>query len=378
MKPPTVRVLLITTSLMRGGAETQVFLLARAFRARGHDVRVVSMLDPTDYVTELAELGIELTSLGMVRGKGDPRAITRLAAIVRRWRPDVVHSHMVHANLLARTARPFAWAAVQISTAHGLSEGGRSRYLAYRITDPLCTLTTHVCGRCVDRYVELRAAPRRKMMVVPNGIEVDAYAPPEGARAALRAELGLDGRFVWLAVGRLDVEKDYGTLLRAAAALRGTSAPFSVLVAGDGPERDRLVAEREALGLDPTDVRFLGTRTDVSELMAAADGYLLTSASEALPLVLLEASAAGLPMVATDVGGTSEIVRDGRTGLLARAGDPDDVAAAMRRLVDAGAADRRTMGDEARRHVRETFDIEGVADRWIALYAELLDRARPS
>lgn len=378
MNSASVRVLLVTTSLMRGGAETQVFLLARAFRTRGHEVRVVSMLDPVAYGAELAELGIELTSLGMAQGRADPRALARLAAIVRRWRPDVVHSHMVHANLLARAARPFAWAPVQISTAHGLTEGGRWRYVAYRITDPLCTLTTHVCGRCVDRYVELRVAPRRKMMVVPNGIEVDAFAPPEGSREALRAELGLDGRYAWLAVGRLDVEKDYGTMLRAAAALRGTAPPFSVLVAGDGPELDRLLAEREALGLSPTDVRFLGARTDVPELMAAADGYLMTSVSEALPLVLLEASAAGLPMVATDVGGTSEIVRDGRTGLLAHAGDPDDVAAAMRRLVDVGEAGRRTMGDEARSFVREAFNIEGVADRWIALYAELLGRARPT
>lgn len=375
-KRGTLRVLLVTTSFVRGGAETQVFLLARAFQARGHTVHVVSMLAPDAYQPELAELGIELTSLDMTRGQMDIRALTSLAAIVRRWRPDVVHSHMVHANLLSRTARPLGWAPVQVSTAHGLSEGGRWRYLAYRATDPLCTLTTHVCNACVDHYVELGVAPRGKMAVVPNGIDIDAFRAPKGAREALRQELGLDSRFAWLAVGRLDVEKDHETMFRAAATLRDEATPFTVLVVGDGPERDRLLAERERLGLSDVEVRFLGARSDVPELLAAADGYLMTSSSEALPLVLLEASAAGLPIVSTDVGGTSEIVLNGRSGLLAPVGSDDELAIAMRRLMDATPDERRAMGGEGRRIVRERFDIEHVADVWVDLYRDLASRGR--
>ena len=102
------RLLLVATSMMRGGAEVQVFQLARSLAARGHDVRVVSLRDPEDFQEEFADLGILLDSLGMRSGRPDPRALTRLASIVRSFRPDVVHSHMVHANLLTRLARPLA------------------------------------------------------------------------------------------------------------------------------------------------------------------------------------------------------------------------------------------------------------------------------
>ena len=214
------------------------------------------------------------------------------------------------------------------------------------------------------------------MTVVPNGIDVGAFRAPHGSRDALRRELGLGSRFAWLAVGRLDVEKDHETMFRAATTLHEEARPFTVLVVGDGPEGDRLLAERDRLGLSDTEVRFLGARSDVAELLAAADGYLLTSSSEALPLVLLEASAAGLPIVSTDVGGTSEIVQEGRSGLLVPAGRDDELAVAMGRLMDAAPEERRAMGRQGRRVVLERFDIERVADRWVDLYGDVANRDR--
>lgn len=376
MTPPPFRILLVTTSLIRGGAETQVYLLAKGFAARGHAVRVVSMLAPEAYVDELAVAGVEVVSLGLTRGAIDPRGPLRLAREVRRWRPDVVHSHMVHANLLARLARPLAWAPVQVSTAHNLDEGARWREVAYRATDALCTLTTNVCRAGADRYVRIGATPRRKMRPMPNGIVVDALRRTPERRARARDALGLGVRFVWLAVGRIEPQKDWPTMLRAVAAEREAGAGARLLVVGEGAQASAVQADRDALGLGDDDVRFLGARGDVPDLMAAADGYLMSSAWEGLPLVLLEASAAELPIVATDVGGNDEIVLDGHTGYLVPSRDPAALAAAMARLRTADEGTRVAMGRRALAHVRETFDIERVTDRWVDLYRELLDDAR--
>src|SRR5690606_21642274 len=116
----SLRIQFVTTSLMHGGAEVQVFLLAAELKRRGHEVSLVTMRDPEAFQPELRALGIPLVSLSMRRGVGDPRAIWRLAKAVRDHRPHVAHSHMVHANLLSRLTRPLAWTPVQVSTAHNL------------------------------------------------------------------------------------------------------------------------------------------------------------------------------------------------------------------------------------------------------------------
>jgi len=376
MTRPPMRILLLTTSLLRGGAETQVFLLARAFRARGHQVRVVSMLEPGGYMDDLAEADVEVSSLQLRRGVGDPRGITRFARVVRRWRPDVVHSHMVHANLLARVARPLAWAPVQVSTAHNITEGARWRELAYRLTDAFATITTNVCVVGAERYVKIGAAPAAKMRTMPNGIVIEAFNRPAEVRGRVRDSLELGDRFAWLAVGRVEPQKDYPNMFRAVARGRSHGSRAVVLVVGEGSLFDDMVAARDEMGLDDEAVRFLGPRSDVPELMAAADGYLMSSAWEGLPLVLIEASAARLPIVATDVGGNDEIVADGASGYLVPPHDPEALAAAMSRLEGLTPGELRAMGEEGLSRVRSHYEIERVVDGWLRLYQELLGDGR--
>lgn len=370
------RVLLVSTSLMTAGAQVQVLLLASALKERGHAVAVASLRDPEAYQEAFARIGVPVTSLGMRRGVPDPRAIARLAGLVRRWRPDIVHSHMVHANLLARVTRLVSPMPVQISTAHNLTEGARWRDLAYRLTDPLCTLTTNVCRACVERFVAVGAVPRRKIVYLPNGLNTQAFDRDERARAELRRALEVDDAFVWLAVGRLDTQKDYPNLLRAVAALPEPVGAVRVLVAGAGPELAALQALAAGLGLPPERVRFLGSRTDVPALMSAADGFVLSSAWEGLPMVLLEAAASRLPLVATDVGGNAEIVREDAGGLLVPAKDAAALAGALARVMALSPDERAAWGLASRRHVEEAFDIEAIVDRWEALYERLLAARR--
>ncbi len=367
-----LRVLFVTTDFGHGGAERQVELLAREMARRGQRVCWASLQDAGSFDSEIDLTGLDTVGLGMRRGVPDPRGALRLAAVLRSFRPDVLHSHMVHANLLARVARLFARVPVQLSTAHNVSEGARWREIAYRLTDPLCTLTTNVSRAAVARYVRVGAAPAGKIRYLPNGLDPALFGPDPEARARMRAELGVGDAFVWLAVGRLADAKDYPTLLAAADRLRRRGRPVRVLVAGDGPERGALLAQREALGLSADEVRLLGARNDVPDLMRAADGYVMASAWEGLPMVLLEASAAGLPLVATDVGGNREVVLHGVSGLVVPPGDAAALAGAMAQVMALPAGERAAWGRAARRHVDEEYDLERVVGRWLELYHELL------
>jgi len=372
-----LRILLVSTEFGLGGAEQQVRLLARAFSERGHEVRWAGLQDPGPFAAEVAELGVPIVGLGMRRGRADPRGIVRLAREVRRFGPHVVHSHMVHANLLARVTRLAVPMPVLVSTAHNICEGARWRELAYRLTDPLCTLTTNVSRAAVERYVSVGAVPRRKIRYVPNGLELSRFAPLERGRVQrLRAELGLDGAFLWLAAGRLAAVKDYPTMLRAMRSVLRERPDAALVVAGDGPERVPLEALPGELGLPAERVRFLGVRHDVPALMQAADGFVLSSAWEGLPMVLLEAAASRLPVVATAVGGNPELVQDGRTGLLVPPREPAALASAMLGLMAVPAEERAAWGEAGRRHVESGYRLDRVVDGWLELYQELLPAPR--
>lgn len=364
------RLLFVITSLDYGGAEAVVVELASRFRQRGWVVGVVSMVRPRAYEEELRRVGVEVHSLNMAKGVPDPRAVAGLAAIYRRFRPDVVHSHMVHANLLARVARLLAPVPALVSTAHNITEGGVVLNSGYRLTDGLSEFTTNVSQAALDRYVQLGLVGRQKSGYVPNGINPDRYRHDPEARDRLRREFGVDREYVWLAVGRITEQKDYPNLFKALSLQDSHSL---VWIVGDGELREASEVAVQDLGLAER-VRFLGVRPDVNELMSAADGFVLASAWEGLPMVLLEAAASGLPAVATDVGGVAEIVRPG-AGALVPARDPLALAGAMSELESLGMEERREMGRRARDTALSTFGIDAVVDRWEALFDLALEEA---
>ncbi len=362
---------LITSLDPVGGAETQVANLAKGLQHRGWKITVTSMLPEGDRLAaELRACGVSVITLGMQNGKADPRAIWRLAKILKVLKPDVLHAHMVAANLLARIARLFAAVPLLISTAHNIREGGRSYDLAYRITDRLGDLTTNVSAEAARRYVSDGLVPETRLRVVHNGIDVNHFRPRARAREAMRRALGVSDQFVWLAVGRLRDQKDYPNLLRAFAPLRGAV----LLIAGEGelrPQLEHLVAELQIT----ESVRFLGFRQDCSELLNAADGYVLSSLWEGLPLVLLEAAATALPIVATDVGGNSEIVMDGHTGLLVPAGDSAALRVAMERVMTTSEQQRCQMGTAGREYVLSRYSMAQIISEWEGLYRKLLGKS---
>jgi glycosyltransferase involved in cell wall biosynthesis len=370
--------MLVATSLsLGGGAEAQVIDLAIGLKERGWDVEIVAMTPPERPVPHLKEAGIRFHNLGMRRGLPDPGAVLRFRAIVRESRPDVVHSHMTHANLLARAARPFVEMPVLICTLHGYkmysvrSNSCATREVAHRLTDRFADMTTVVCQAAAERYARVKVAPRHKLMAVPNGIRTAVYRPDERLRAAARRNLNLGDEFVWLAAGRLEMVKDFDSMLRAFAKSLLSDQPQTLLIAGDGSLRETLERTAEDLGIAPN-VRFLGYRADVSNLMRAADGFVMSSIFEGMPLALLEAGASELPVVATRVGGNAETLIEGRSGFLVPARNQAALGSAMRRVAEMTPEERRAMGRAGGNFVRGQYSLDAILDRWEGLYARFL------
>ena len=358
------RLLLLATSLGRGGAEQQVVDLATNLRARGWTVNVLSMIDENDHVSEFAAAGIEVGTLGMRRGVPSLGALLRYRSFLRRWRPDVVHSHMVHANLLARFGRLLAPGTPVVSTVHNVIEGregtggtrgSRQRELVYRLTDRLASATTAVSVAATDRYIRVGAVPRGRIETIPNGFDFSRTVVPPDAREAIRTELHAGAGFLWVTAGRLVSEKGHDLLLQAFGTVLQTRPDSHLAIAGAGPERDnldRLVAE---LGLSNS-VSMLGIRRDVPSLLAAADGFVLSSRVEGLPIVLLEAAAQGLPIVSTDVGGCREVASP-ELGAVIAATSAEGIADAMLRVMALAPDERARIGRALQEHVRTDYDL---------------------
>ena len=220
-----------------------------------------------------------------------------------------------------------------------------------------------------DAHLRAGMVNRGKLCVIPNGVDVEAWRPNGEVRAAVRQEFGVAEEFLWLAVGRFDPVKDYPTLLKAVARLPETAL---LVIAGNGPLQNELTLLSACLGLERR-VRFLGYEPDVRRWMRAADGFVLSSRWEGLPMALLEAGACALPTVATDVPGTHELLLDGVLGTLTSPGDEGALAKAMAQFMQIPAAERLAMGEQARQRIVARFSMESVLDRWEDLYADLLD-----
>jgi len=369
-----VRILLLSTSMGMGGADQQLLSAALELRSRGHEVRIVSLTPLGEMGARARAAGLPTESLEMRRGIPDPRGLLRLVRLVRAWNPTVLHSHMLHANLMARALRPFTRIPAIVSTIHNIYEGGRVRMMGYRLTNGLVDHMTIISQAAADRFIRDRIVPRALLEVVPNGVDTERYrSVPAGTRDRLRQSLGLGGEFAWLAVGRFEVAKDHPNMLRAFARVRATRPDAGLLLVGRGSLQGEVEALAGTLGLDGR-VRFVGTREDVPEFMTVADGYVMSSAWEGMPMVLLEAAAAGLPIVATRVGGNQEVVQEGVSGFLVPAGDDQALAAAMLRLMALPETERRAMGARGREQVRRDYGLERVVDRYETIYRGVLDK----
>jgi glycosyltransferase involved in cell wall biosynthesis len=366
-----MRIVYLLTSLGMGGAERLVLTLASRMAGRGHTVHLLVLRPPVaeQWPTALpiVHLGMRRTPLSVIAGFAQARRF------LRGLRPDLLHSHSFHANIVARLLKLFIPSTAVLSTVHNVYEGGWQRMLAYRLTDGLSCQTTAVSQAAAERFVRLKAVPQRKCMVLTNGIDTAEFAPEADRRFRVRAEMGAGEEFIWLTAGRIAPAKDHPNLLRAFLQITAACPDTRLWIAGEGEvdEVSDLIVLAQELGLDGR-VRWLGLRRDLPALLDAADGFVLASAWEGMPLALGEAMAMEKPVAATDVGGVRELV--GNAGTIVPAKDSTALAGAMLGIVQMSAEDRRTLGRAARARIQSQFSIDTRADEWEALYAAIVRR----
>ncbi len=359
-----VRVCYVTTSLQVGGAERVLYDLATRLDRRRFQPSVIALqpMGPIGEALQLAEVPVE--ALG-VRSPGQAWRLARLARLLRHARPHLVHTHLFHANVLGRMAARIAGVPRVVSSVHIIERERAWHPWLEAVTSPL--VDVEVCvGASVREFMAEAGVPEGKLAVIENGVDL---AGVDRAAATPRDEVPVpEGVPFLLTVARLHAQKGLDVLLEAAALLR--RRPFRWVVAGEGKEHDALASRSRRLGVDDV-VRLAGFRGDAVGLMKSCDLFVLPSRWEGLPIVLLEAMAAGRPVVATRVGGNTDLVVDGETGILVPPDDPAALAAAIERLLaDPALAARIAARGQAM--VRERYSVE----RMVGAHEELYDSLR--
>lgn len=369
---PPVRVLWLTKGLGPGGAERLLVSFAAIADRDRCDLRAAYLLPWKDHlVAELASRNVPAVCLDG-RREADLRWVGRLLKLVRVQRIDVVHAHSPLVAALARPALrslPGRDRPALVGTEHNVwSSHHRATRWANRLTLPLEGATIAVSD-------EVRASmpPRlaRRAEVVIHGVDVAAIAGRRGERDDARAELGVsDGELLVATVANLRANKDYPTMLHAARRLADAGEPVRFVSVGQGPLAEQLESERDRLGLGER-FAFLGYRDDPVRVLVAADVFCLSSRYEGLPIAMLEAMAAGLPVVATRVGGIPSVVTEGREGRLVAPGDAAALAAAVAEMADPDLRGRA--GAAAAERVR-AFGIDRAVQYQQDLYERLAAR----
>lgn len=358
-----VRVVHLVTTLNVGGLEMVVYHLVHHCDRTRFEPFILCLEGAGTLAPRFEALGVpvEIVSGSKSSKVGRLFHLTgRLTAI----RPDVLHTHNPTPHYFGSAAALLARVPVLVHTKHGRNYPDVPRkVLLNRLAAFLTDRVVAVSANAAEVTLRIERVPGRQVCVIRNGIDLAGY-PPVAPR-------GEPSRRV-IHVARLQEIKGQHTLLRAARMAADVLHDFRLDIVGDGPARDELHALHADLRLGDR-VRFLGERPEIAELLTWADLFVLPSLTEGLSLTLLEAMAAGLPIVATDVGGNAEVVVDGQTGLLVPPQAPADLAAAMIRLLCDPDLSRR-MGRAGRARVEKEFDVQRVVARYEALYEELLER----
>lgn len=356
-----MKILYVITGLGLGGAEKIVCDLADQMLKAGHEVKIAYLTG--DKVITPKSLNIEIIYLGLSGINSFVSASLKYRQLLRKFCPDVVHAHMVHANIFTRLNRIGAKVPRLISSAHSNNEGGRNRMLAYRVTHHLADYTTNVSNNACENFRRLKAIPNNDIHVVYNGVDINKFSYHSNKIPKI------DNKKTFIAVGRFHEAKDYPNLIRAYSLLLKDENSLQVILKIIGqtdesiyPNVSKLI-ESENLN---NKVVIMGKRDDIPTLLSQADFLVLSSKYEGLPTVVIEAMASGTFVIGTDCGGTAEIMGD--TGILVPTQDSQALAQAMHQALNLTNEQIEVNNKRARKRIEELFSLEKSVEKWLEIY----------
>jgi glycosyltransferase involved in cell wall biosynthesis len=379
---PKLKILFFGTQMAIGGAQKLLLGQARWFRDHGHDVTAVFFYDKQGLQERWQDgLGFPLLTLTSVGPRASlierPWALAagllRLWVLLRGGRFDVIETFTYDSNVLAL---PIAWLAgvpARIATHHGIIENFPAwieRLHAWLVNAGIASVLVSVSGKTLEQAIHAGIRPERNT-VIPNGIPPMIIGSAD--RSEVRREIGVEnGEPVLLSVGRLVYQKGHEYLVHAMPRVLGRYPHAKAVICGEGALRPDLERQIGELGLESR-VRLVGNRNDVGKFLASADVFVLPSRWEGLPVALLEAMGAGLPVVATRVEGVEEVVEDERQGLLIPPEDAEALAAALLQLIGDPQL-RKQMGEAGRTRIQSFYTLDIMCDKYLRV---MLQYAHP-
>lgn len=353
-----MKILYVITGLGLGGAEKVVCDLADQMVNKGHIVKIAYLTG--DAVVKPSSNDIEIIYLGLNNFKSLIKASVKYQKLLNTFHPDVVHAHMVHANIFTRLNRIGTNVPKLISTAHSNNEGGQLRMKAYRATNFLADITTNVSNNACKEFIKKKAVPQSNIQTMYNGINLERFKIDN---------LKLENKNIdFIAIGRLHEAKDYPNLIEALKIFHYKNADNKITLKIVGkrdetifPRMDKLVKESNL-----EKVEFLGVREDIPDLLNNSKFFISSSKYEGLPTVVIEAMACGCFVIATDCGGTAEIMGD--TGILVPPQDSQALAQAMLKALNLTNEQIEANNKRARKRIEELFSLEKSVEKWLEIY----------
>ena len=364
------RIIHFITDLSTGGAQVSLFRLLKQLDRERFSQSVVCLYNGDGLIAEqIRSLGIPVIDLNM-SNKLRLDAFWRFYRLLQEQQPLILHTWMFHANIPGRVLGRIAGIPVIISSERTMRQEGKFRQLSNRYTASLSDRIVCVSVN-VAKYTEQTIhLPPEKLVVIPNGVDRNDYRNLPSKAEARRLFQLPDSALIIGAIGRMHRVKGLNILLSAFAQLAELRGSVHLLFVGEGSVRQLLIDQTHDFGLN-SKVTFLAFQKDIPKLLPALDLFVSASLHEGMPNAVLEAMAAGLPVVATDVGGTPEVVQDGQTGFLVPPGEFEALAISIDKLLEDPDL-RCRMGKEGKERVARYFSIEQMSQQYEQLYEQLL------
>lgn len=334
----------------------------------GHDTCVLTVTEKGVLASELEENGITVIPFNK-SSTMDIAVIIKMMKALKNFKADVVHTHNPVANFYGSIAAKLAGVRTVINTRHGMGNYpfDKRRENIFKVSMLFTNYVVYVCQRAKKGFLDMRLISEAKARVIYNGVNLERYESSI-SNDEFKKRLGIHGSPVVGLVARLEPAKNIPMFLKAAKIIQRKINKVKFLIVGDGVERQRLQALSNNLGLSEC-VIFLGARKDVEKILPHFDIFALSSVSEGMSLTLIEAMAAGKPIVATDVGGNPEVVEHEKTGYLVETQNTQEMADAVIKLLQDELL-RSEMGSRGRIRAKEMFGLDKMAEQYELLYRE--------